>query len=855
MNKFTSLLLVTLLLSFLGFSFFSIKTAEATTIITPNGDVDPSTAPIQRDGDIYTLTGNIADNVEVQRSNIIIDGNGYTVQGSGIDSGITIDGYLNDANNVTLRNLRITDFELGIEIIESSYSTIYGNVINNTKLGIFVDSSSFNNISGNDITDPVSTTTPDTYGMQISGSSYSNAISSNEITNKDYGIYLPSLSYPNLISRNNITNSLQGIHLWSSNNILFYENIIADSQTAGFYFRDSSSNNTIFGNTITNSNSGLRFDPQSRNNTISANTIAFNENGVYFRNSTDNTFYENNFTNNTQHVHYEFPGFTNFFNSSYPVGGNFWSNYTGVDLFSGPHQNTTGSDAIGDTTHTIDAYNMDFYPLFSRFSSFRVSQWYRVNVISNSTIQDFAYIQDGTIRMHATNSSATQSSGFMRVTIPKGLIGPPYTVRVDTETPTTLNDTLYDSATTRWIYFAYPHSTREVTIQGVPDTTPPTVSVLSPQSQTYNTGDIPLTFTVNEPTSWLSYSLDGQNNITITGNTTILGLTDGLHTLIVYANDRAANDKGGNTGSSPTISFSIDTTQPIVQITSPENKTYGPRSIPLTFTVNEPVSWLRYSLDGQSNITITGDTTLSGLQHGPHTIVVYANDTAGNVGESTTVHFSVDATPPIIIILSPENKTYETRGLPLTFTLSESTSWIGYSLDSNVNATINGNTTITNLLNGTHTVVVYANDTFGNMGRSDRVYWTAQITSTDTTPPIIQIVSPENITYTTTGNTASAPLAFTVNEQVIWVAYSLDNAPNITITGNITLTNLPLGSHRIIIYALDEVGNAGASEIRYFTVQQPPSDRFPPTWLIIAVVAIIIVAIAIIVYYVRRRGR
>jgi parallel beta-helix repeat protein len=691
--------------------------------------------------------------------------------------------------------------------------------------------------------------------MQISGSSYSNAISSNEITNKDYGIYLPSLSYPNLISRNNITNSLQGIHLWSSNNILFYENIIADSQTAGFYFRDSSSNNTIFGNTISNSNSGLRFDQQSRNNTISANTIAFNEDGVYFRNSTDNTFYENNFIDNTQHVYYEFPGFTNFFNSGYPVGGNFWSNYTGVDLFSGPHQNITGSDAIGDTTHTIDAYNMDFYPLFSRFSSYRVSQWYRVNVISNSTVQDYAYFQDGTIKMHATNSSVSQAFGFMRVTIPKGLITPPYTVRVDAETPPILNDTLYDDAATRWIYFAYPHSTREVTIQGIPDTTPPMVSILSPEPRTYNVRDIRLTFTVNEPTSWLRYSLDGQNNITITGNITILGLADGLHTLTVYASDRAANDIGGNTGGSPTINFSVDTTQPIIQITSPENKTYGPGSILLTFTVNEPVSWSSYSLDGQGNVTITGDTTLSGLSHGSHTIVVYANDTVGNIGNSATIYFSVDVIPPTITILSPENRTYEARGLPLTFTPSESTSWIGYSLNNNLNVTISGNTTITNLLNGSHTVVIYANDTFGNMGCSNKVYWTVQVTSNDTTPPIIQILSPENRTYITTDTDINASLTFTVNEQVTWVAYSLDNAPNITITGNITLTGLPLGSHRIIVYALDEVGNAGASGVVYFSVQQPSAEPFLPTWLIIAVAAIIIVTVAITVLYVKKRKK
>lgn len=68
--------------------------------------------------------------------------------------------------------------------------------------------------------------------------------------------------------------------------------------------------------------------------------------------------------------------------------------------------------------------------------------------------------------------------------------------------------------------------------------------------------DIPLIFTVDEPTSWMAYSLDGQANVTITENTTLTGLSDGSHSLIVYAMDSA-----GNTGFSKTIYFSIKTQQ------------------------------------------------------------------------------------------------------------------------------------------------------------------------------------------------------------------------------------------------------------------------------------------------------
>jgi len=54
-----------------------------------------------------------------------------------------------------------------------------------------------------------------------------------------------------------------------------------------------------------------------------------------------------------------------------------------------------------------------------------------------------------------------------------------------------------------------------------------------------------------------------------------------------------------------------------------------------------------YSLDGQLNVTITENTTLPGLPDGPHSLIVYANDTAGNMGSSDIVYFTVDTTPPI----------------------------------------------------------------------------------------------------------------------------------------------------------------------------------------------------------------
>jgi len=290
-------------------------------------------------------------------------------------------------------------------------------------------------------------------------------------------------------------------------------------------------------------------------------------------------------------------------------------------------------------------------------------------------------------------------------------------------------------------------------------------------------------------------------------------------------------------GFSDTIYFTIDTVPPNVEILSPENMTYAANSIPLTFTVDETTLWIGYSLDGQANVTIAGNITLSGLSEGSHNLVVYANDMANNKGSSNVIYFTIDTVPPNIQILSPENKTYTTDSISISFIVGEQTSWIGYSLDGQVNVSITGNTILTSLFDGVHYVVVYANDTAGNMGASTMVYFTI-----DTTLPTISILSPESKSYDTT----NISLTFTINESASWIAYSLDGQANVTVTGNTTLTGLSDGSHIIIVYTKDTVGNTGASETIYFTIETEKEEPFP-AWIVPAIV-IIIAALGIAIY-------
>jgi hypothetical protein len=175
----------------------------------------------------------------------------------------------------------------------------------------------------------------------------------------------------------------------------------------------------------------------------------------------------------------------------------------------------------------------------------------------------------------------------------------------------------------------------------------PKISLLSPENKTYALNNVSLIMAINRATNWIVNSLDDGENVTISGDTVLTGLIDGSHKVTVYINDTF-----GNTVSSETVYFSIDTTPPIISVLSPENRAYGEVDIQTTIVIDEPVTWLGYSLDGQETITITGNVTLAVLPEGAHFIDFFATDIIGNNGTSTTIHFTVAPFPTLILVSS-----------------------------------------------------------------------------------------------------------------------------------------------------------------------------------------------------------
>jgi parallel beta-helix repeat protein len=235
---------------------------------------------------------------------------------------------VSSVQNVTIRNINVRGFHYGVSLFSVVNCTIIGNnVTNNSQFGVKFRISSNCTVSNNNVMN-------NTYAGVWVFTSSSFTISENVITKHFYGIYLyPTGTFNNVIRQNNIMSNSYGIASVNGAN-----------------------NSIIWGNDITNNNWAISFSSSS-NNTVYANTIANNNYyGVGLMTSSNNTFHHNTFLNNTLHVLAS--NSANYWDQGYPLGGNFWDDYTGVDL---------NHDGIGDTAYTIDASNIDHYPLMNPY--------------------------------------------------------------------------------------------------------------------------------------------------------------------------------------------------------------------------------------------------------------------------------------------------------------------------------------------------------------------------------------------------------------------------------------------------------------------------------------------------------
>ena len=343
--------------------------------ILSNGTIQSSLnpSPITNEGNIYTINENISGYaIDIQRSNIIVQGSGNTLQATNKyngNAGITI-----DANGVTVENLIITEYETGIYIVGNS-NQINGIIISREfDRGMLPGeairvSGQQNSISENYINCSSSG------GITLTNSM--NNIDANTLDN--CGIYIDWGSNNNTVSRNLLRFNGAGITLWNSsfNNII--GNTITDSRLIVY---DSDQTPHYYGTAIE-----LYFN--STANVVSGNNIINNYIAVSL-NKEVNYFYLNNFINNSNSVLFVLYNTNIFDNGSM---GNYWDDYTAKY----PNAQEIGNSGVYNTPYIINRIIPDNYPLTSPYNVGRtgaqLSTTSSPNPTSTPTVPDFNYRQ------------------------------------------------------------------------------------------------------------------------------------------------------------------------------------------------------------------------------------------------------------------------------------------------------------------------------------------------------------------------------------------------------------------------------------------------------------------------------
>lgn len=359
---------------------------------------------------------------------------------------------------------------VGLLFFGSTGCIISENEINNNGDGIDVDSSFNCTIRENSLNDG-------SKSISIQ-SSVNCAVMENTISAYTWGGIWVSYSNNTILMKNVIENGTLGISLTNSWNNAIVQNRLRNNQLGGIEAMDihdsQVSGNIVAGysdrgiwlfasdhceishNSLENSNRGLEL--QSLNHSLVFYNMV-NNSGAIFSGATgtfENTVFHNCFINAS------FFAVTETVRNSWDDGfeGNYWSNYTGQDIYCGPYRNESGSDGIGDTQYIIDSNNTDNYPLMGIPSDFSATSEHHVQAVCNSTISGFQ-INGTAISFYVAGENGT--TGFCRICIPTSLMNDTFEVFID-GTKVDSNILQCSNANNTYLYFNYTHSTKEVII-------------------------------------------------------------------------------------------------------------------------------------------------------------------------------------------------------------------------------------------------------------------------------------------------------------------------------------------------------------------------------------------------------
>lgn len=210
------------------------------------------------------------------------------------------------------------------------------------------------------------------YGIYFYNDSFNNTILNNTVCyNTNTGVLLDAGSHGNEISDNIIySNGLHGIYIYKGDGNILRRDTVSHNGNSGIFIYTSAVNWILNCTADNNTAMGIHIYSSSEGNLVTQSSLVDNGCGVRIYNSAHNTIYNNDFINNTIQA-YDNNASNNWDSAAwdYMVGGNYWNDYAGQDIMSGPAQNLPGADGFGDTPYTNiggGALAQDRYPLMQK---------------------------------------------------------------------------------------------------------------------------------------------------------------------------------------------------------------------------------------------------------------------------------------------------------------------------------------------------------------------------------------------------------------------------------------------------------------------------------------------------------
>jgi hypothetical protein len=231
-------------------------------------------------------------------------------------------------------------------------------------------------------------------------------------------------------------------------------------------------------------------------------------------------------------------------------------------------------------------------------------------------------------------------------------------------------------------------------------------------------------------------AFDSAGHFAFTTHLPLDGSADGIHTVQLTASDQA-----GDRSSPADYSFTLDTTPPVITVTSPSAGLTTSQNITVSGHVTDNLSgvatlqeavdggaYANLPFDASGNFQLTTALALDGSADGSHTVLLQASDRAGNISPVTRFVFTLDTQLPAVTITSAIPSLAINTNLTVTGQVTEFSGGVatlqasvdagppvGVAVDAAGNFTFSTSLPLDGSADGVHSIVFEAKDKAGHI--------------------------------------------------------------------------------------------------------------------------------------------